>query len=176
MAKSWGWLIVIALMIGTMSCQQTTELEQQIHAAATREAALYPWAVYPIGEASKTALCEALALPPQDKFCQPGVAIHHWDVFEKVRDVFPPGTSYAEVEAKLGKFPHIREESRNPDGALVGLRYAYQLTEYEGACIYFDLDLSGDKVREVYATKLDYSSGPLRTKCGPADSRDGESQ
>ena len=179
MAKTWRWLALIAVVFVVVACQQVTTLRQGMRAAATVEAERYPWAVYPISEESKAALCEALVLPPQqDELCQQGTAVYHWDVFKKVKEVFPPGrTTYAEVEANLGDFPHVREESRQPDGTMVGLRYAHQLTEYEGACIYFELDINRNKdvnletniVTRIYSTKAPgIFDGPIPEKCGPA--------
>lgn len=176
MAKAWRWLTLITVILVIAGCQQVTTLRQGIRAAATAEAERYPWAVYPISEESKAALCEALALPPQDELCQQGTAIYFWDVVRKVKVVFPSShTTYAEVEAKLGNFPHVREESRQPDGTLVSLRYAYHLTEYEGACIDFYLDISeGKDVKGCVVTRIDNSKppglfdGPIPEKCGPA--------
>ena len=167
--QKW-WLVLLLLLVLVLGggCHQIAEIREARRAAATAKAERYPWAIYPISEESKRALCDALDLPAEDPFCEPGRPVDHWDVYKKVKALFPPGTPYAEVEAKLGRFPHVKEESRQPDGTLVGLRYVYQLTEYEGACIYFQLDLKSKKlVTRVYATTL--GSGPQRPKCGPAD-------
>ena len=163
------WLLPVLLLLSLAgACQPVTKIIKEREAAATAEAERYPWTVHPISEESKQALCEALDLPAEDPFCEPGRPVKHWDVYRKVKKLFPPGTPYEEVEAKLGRFPHVKEESRQPDGTLVGLWYVYQLTEYEGACIYFEIDPNGAIVKNVDATRRD-TSAPQRTKCGPAD-------
>lgn len=167
--RCWiSWATVFSLVC---ACAPFQEFRDQIDAAATTEAERYPWAVSPISEESKSAICEALALPGDDPFCQPGKPVDHWDVYQKIQDVFPVReTTYSEVEAVLGGFPHLKVETHHPNGTLVGLRYAYQLTEYEGACIYFQVDTSDQStIIQISASKLGSGSGPVRTKCGPSD-------
>jgi hypothetical protein len=92
-----------------------------------------PWAIYPIREESKVALCRALALPPEDPICTPGSLVYHRDVVKKVEVIFPPGsTSYSEVEAKLSVFPHIWAEGRSPWESVVSRCYTYWLIENGG--------------------------------------------
>ncbi len=174
-----GWFALIAMaLIGValaaVVCQGFGALrpaaEEAINVRATEEARKrerYPWGYYPISEESKAALCQALGLSSQDALCQPNSPVYHWQVVRKIETMFPPGrTSYAEVEAKLGRFPHDREESRQPDGTLVGIRYVYQLTNYEGACTVFQVDLTGTKVERIYASQVPgYADGPIPTYC-----------
>lgn len=157
--------VLVFVLIG-IGCGQTAEQRQ---AQATWEAEQYPWAFYPISEESKAALCQALELSTEDEFCQEGTEVRHQDVFAKVKEVFPVNrTTYDEVEAKLGRFPHVAEESRQPDGTLVGLWHAYRLTEYQGACIYFQISLKDSRtIEKIGATSL--GSGPGPTTCGPSE-------
>lgn len=163
------WILAVFAGVFMSGCQHFGKAQQALSIAATREAERYPWAVYPIKEESKRKICDALQLPQHDIFCQPGNPVDHWDVYEKIVEVFPPGrTAYREVELALGEFPHVTEEARLPDGTLTSLTYVYQLTEYEGACVYFDIDDSLTTIEKISATKRDILS-PQRTKCGPAD-------
>lgn len=152
----------LAVILLSAGCGQVNAYVQQKHARATWVAENYPWAVYPISEESKMAICDALALPADDDFCQPGTEVDHGDVLTKIRKVFPVGkTRYAQVEAKLGQFPHTIEESRQPDGDLVGLRYVYRLTEYEGACVSFYISLDDlETIDRIDATGLGSGPGP----------------
>lgn len=167
-----GAVVVVALV--AVACQGIAALrpavQQIINARATEQAwkvERYPWGYYPISEESKAALCQALALPAHDPLCQPGRPVYHWQVVRKIEAMFPPGrTSYAEVEAKLGRFPHAREESRQPDGTLVGVWYVYELTNYKGACTWFQVDLTGTKVERIDASQVPgYADGPIPTYC-----------
>lgn len=154
----------LLLMIG---CSGRTAEERRAY--ATWQAEQYPWAFYPISEESKRELCEVLALPDNDVLCLEWTKILHKEVVDKIERTFPvEETSYAEIEAVLGNFPHSVEESRQPNGNLVGLWYVYRLTEYEGACIYFQIDLGDmETVKEISSNGL--GTGPGPTQCGPAD-------
>lgn len=156
--------VLVFLIIGA-GCGQIAEQRQ---AQATWEAEQYPWAFYPISEESKASLCQALGLSTEDEFCQSGTEVRHQDVLAKVKEVFPINrATYNEVEAKLGTYPHAAEESRQPDGTLVGLRYVYRLTDYQGACVYFYISLKDNRtVEKIGATNL--GSGPGPTTCGPS--------
>ena len=164
--------LLLAFSLLLLSCTGRGKIDnviEQRRIKATREAEMYPWLVNPISEESKTTLCKALERSPDDRICQAGTRIIHSYVFEKVQEVFPAGqTSYVEVEAKLGDFPHYLEETKRPDGTLVGMRYVYRLTEYEGACIYFYVN-AGDKItiERIGATNL--GSGYIPTTCGPGE-------
>lgn len=162
-------LTLLVLAFIAVGCGQIGISAEQKQARATWEAEQYPWAFYPISEESKAALCQALGLAPDDDFCQEGIEVRHQDVFAKVKEVFPIDlTTYDEVEAKLGAFPHAVEETRQPDGTLVSLRYVYRLTEYEGACISFYVTLDNNRtVERIGATSL--GSGPGPTICGPSE-------
>ncbi|MBK8900433.1 MAG: hypothetical protein IPM53_04555 [Anaerolineaceae bacterium] len=155
--------LLLFLMVG---CSGRTAEERRAY--ATWEAEQYPWAFYPIGEESKQELCKALALPENDVLCLERTKILHEDVVDAIRRRFPVDkTSYAEVETALGDFPHSKEESRQPNGNLVGLRYVYRITEYEGACVYFQIDLEDmETIRKIYSSGLGTAPGP--TRCGPA--------
>jgi hypothetical protein len=162
-------LIFLGLVVISVGCGQIGGSAEQRQARATWEAEQYPWAVYPISEESKAALCQTLGLLAEDDFCQEGTEVRHEDVFAKVKEVFPINqTTYDEVEARLGDFPHLVEESRQPDGTLVGLWHIYRLTEYRGACIYFQIDLKDNRtIEKIGATSL--GSGPSPTTCGPSE-------
>lgn len=160
-------LLALILVLIPVGCRQTGTSAEQKRLQATRQAQQYPWVYYPISEESKVALCQALQLPDNDSLCREGIPVMHQGVVEKVREVFPVGkTSYDEVEAKLGDFPHSVEESRQPDGTLVGLWNVYRLTEYKGACIYFQISLDDNEtIEKISSTSL--GSGPSPTTCGP---------
>lgn len=162
-------LLLFVLTLTCIGCGQLGASPEQIEARATWEAEQYPWAFYPISEESKAALCQALELPSDDAICQEGIEVRHQDVFDKINEIFPVNeTFYEEVEAQLGDFPHAIEESRQPDGTLVGQRYVYRLTEYEGACIFFYINIDDNKtVERIGATGL--GSGPSPTTCGPSE-------
>ena len=142
---------------------------EQKQVQATWEAEQYPWAVYPISAESKAALCQALALQAEDDLCREDTEIMFADVVQKIKELFPVGeTTYDEVEIKLASFPYSVEESRQPDGTLVGLWYVYRLTEYKGACIYFQIDLNdGKTIDRIGSSSL--GSGPIPTTCGPPE-------
>jgi hypothetical protein len=150
-----------------LGCGFVDRYYQQKSERATWVAEQYPWAVYPITEESKSALCQALDLPPDDDFCEPRKEIRHEAVLNKIREVFPEGrTTYPEVERLLGHYPHLVEESLHPDGTIVSRRYVYGLTEYEGACISFYISLDGREIVDrIGASGL--GSGPSPTTCGP---------
>jgi hypothetical protein len=170
MTRQRVWLALMVVVLLVSACQEVATLPEAMSARATRQAHDYPWGFYPISEESKATLCQALALPPEDTLCQQGTLVYHEDVAKKVEAVFPPGhTTYAEVEAKLGQFPHNREESRHPDGTLVSLRYVYQLANYEGACTYFYVDEEDNKtVWQIDHTQVPgLSDGPIPTRCFP---------
>lgn len=154
--------IVLTLFV---ACSGKTAEERRAY--ATWQAEQYPWAFYPISQESKNELCQVLELSTDDELCQTGTEILHKNVVEKVQELFPvDATNYAEVEAKLRDFPHSVEESRQPNGNLVGLRHVYRLTEYEGACIYFQINLNDSQtVERIYSTSLGTAPGP--TRCGP---------
>lgn len=161
--------VVLMLVLFSAGCGQIGRSAEEKSAYATWQAEQYPWAFYPISEDSKIALCQALSLPADDNFCQEGQDVWHEDVFEIVKELFPVNqTSYDEVEAKLGNFPHSIEESRQPDGTLVSLGYVYRLTNYKGACIIFFVNPSDKKTLEkIIATGIGSAPGP--TTCGPSE-------
>lgn len=160
-------LIIWFLLLLMIGCSGRTAEERRAY--ATWQAEQYPWAFYPISEESKRELCRVFALPDNDVMCLDWTEILHKDVVEKIRKLFPANeTKYEEVEAILGDFPHSVEESRQPNGNLVGLRYVYRLTEYEGACIYFQISLEDlETIEKIFSTGLGTAPGP--TQCGPID-------
>lgn len=162
-------VLVVVALAGT-GCRQLDNWAEQRAVEQTREAEEYPYAVYPISEESKAKLCRALSLPPENKLCQFNTEVMHWDVFETIEEEFPVGeTPYSEVEAKLGMFPHVREESIGPDGTLIGLWCDYGLTEYKGACIFFEISLEDQStVKRILSSSPGRSgSGMNPTICGP---------
>lgn len=164
------WLVILMIVIVTSpGCQQLNDWSEQRSVEQTREAEEYPYVVYPISEESKDKLCQALSLGPEDKLCQSGTEVMYWEVFERIEKEFPVGkTLYSEVEATLGSFPHIRDESVHPDGTIVGLRYEYGLTEYKGACVYFYINLDNSTIERIGTSSPGRSgSGMNPTKCGP---------
>lgn len=163
------WTFLIALVVTTLGCRQLNNWSERRSVSETREAKEYPYEVYPISEESKAKLCQALSLPAEDTFCFPGTQVLHSDVWQKVMEVFPVGeTSYSEVEAKLGEFPHVRRAPTREDGSLLYLEYVYGLTEYEGACIYFWIDLEDmSTITRILASSPQASSGPIPTVCEP---------
>lgn len=126
---------------------------------------MYPWLVNPIQEDTKAALCSALDLSPDNEMCIYGAIVNFDDIVSEIELQFTLGeTSYAIVEEKLGSFPHKREQSIHPEGHITSLRYAYQLTEYPGACVYFYINLDDlDTVDDISTT--DVSDGPLPERC-----------
>lgn len=177
--KRRNWLVVIVVVLFAVVLLAVASegivtlrpiVQEAVNARATGEVSereRYPWGFYPISEQSKAALCQVLALSPQDKLCQLGTSVYHRDVASAVEEAFPPGrTTYTEVEVKLGSFPHERQESRLPDGTLTSLVYAYQLTEYEGACVYFVLDINTQVIKRIGRTTLPGPfDGPIPTRC-----------
>ncbi|MEZ4595283.1 MAG: hypothetical protein R3D55_29675 [Chloroflexota bacterium] len=157
-------LLLLFLLIG---CSGRTAEERRAY--ATWEAEQYPWVYYPISEESKQELCEVLELPEWSVLCSEYTKVLHRDVLDEVQRRFPVDkTSYSEIEAVLGDFPHEVEESRQPNGNLVGLRYVYRLTEYEGACIHFYVNADDlQTVERIGSTGL--GTGPSPTRCGPAE-------
>lgn len=129
----------------------------------------YPYLDNPIAEETKQSLCQALSLPADDDMCQDGTEIMFYEVVQTVRQVFPVGeTSYREVEEKLGAFPHVRSAPTREDGSLISLEYVYGLTEYEGACVYFWVDLEDTStVISIIASAPEASTGSISTICEP---------
>lgn len=154
-------------MLFCTGCSQIQSYAEKRSIRATRQAELYPWIYYPISEESKAALCEVLELPDNDGLCWEGIPILHQYVVEKIKDTFPEKhTSYSEVEAKLGDFPHSVERIRQPDGTLIVSGYVYRLTEYKGACITFLISQDDNEIVEkIISSGL--GSGPSPTTCGP---------
>lgn len=142
MQRRLGMGILLVLVVTVLGCRQWYNWSEQRNLELTRVAEAYPYAVYPISEESKAKLCQALALPPEDTLCQFGTEVMHWEVFETIKEVFPVGeTLYSDVEAKLGSFPHVRQDPKLENGTLISLEYVYGLTEYKGACIFFHINL-----------------------------------
>lgn len=162
-------LLGIGLIIAC-GCRQLENWSEQRSLEQTREAEEYPYAVYPISEESKAKLCAALSLPPDDKICQANTEVMEWEVVERVRKVFPiDKTTYSQVEARLGSFPHVREEWKDKDGGLISLKHIYGLTEYKGACVYFWIDLDDlETVVRINSSSPGRSgSGSSPTVCAP---------
>lgn len=66
-------------------------------------------------------------------------------------------------------FPVAIEESKSPEGDVTGRSYAYLLTQFEGFCVYFDVDLKTNIVTRIGNTKAPgIFDGPIPTRCGPA--------
>ncbi len=174
------WLVTLMIVTVTgLGCRQLNNWSEQRSLEQTREAEEYPYAVYPISEESKGKLCQALSLSPEDKLCQSGTEVMHWEVFERIEEEFPVGeTPYSEVEAKLGSFPHVRRGPKREDGTLISLDYAYGLTEYKGACIYFHIDLDDlSTVERILASSPGRSgSGMNPTVCAPFRGSDIDSE
>lgn len=160
-------LILLLLLLFTIGCFGQTAEERRAY--ATWQAEQYPWAFYPISEESRQELCEVLESPEWSKLCREDAEALHKHVLDDVQRRFPVDeTSYSEIEAVLVDYPHKVEESRNPNGNLVGLWYVYRLTEYEGACIYFQINEEDFQTLErIMSSGLGTAPGP--TRCGPAD-------
>jgi len=157
------FLLFLILCVGCLQNNKETSLTE------TREAENYPWEFYPIDKDSQMALCQALSLPNDDRMCQTEQDImFRRDVVRKIEEIFPvEQTLYTEVEDRLSEFPHYIQENRGPDDRLISLTYVYQLTSYEGACIYFFTDSKDmTTIERISASHLD--SGPPSTKCGPS--------
>jgi hypothetical protein len=134
-------LVISPLLVIAIFTRQLTPVDIQQR---------YPWAVSHINEGRKSDLCRAFDLPPDDKFCQSDTRVYHSDVVRIIDELFPPGTAHAQVEARLGEFPHARRDDGWRSGQRVAeIVYAYQLTEYRGACIFFYLDSKGELVTQV---------------------------
>lgn len=156
---------LVVLVIGGSACRSLTNWSEKGSAEQTRVAEVYPYAVYAIREESKAKLCLALSLPEDDKFCQTGTKVTHWDVVKKIEEQFPVGeTPYSEVEAKLGSFPHVRNEWKREDGTRISLDYVYGLTEYKGACITFLINLD-----DLSTVERILASSPGRSGSGTND-------
>lgn len=161
--------MLLCVFIGCIGCSQISKSLEEKRAHATWEAEQYPWAFNPINTESQLQLCQALGISTDDEFCHVDSPMKHQDIYEKMQEHFPINkTMYSEVEAKLGHYPHSREETRQPDGTLVGIRYAYRLSEYEGACIYFQVNLADNQTIERIGTS-GLGTGPSPTTCGPTD-------
>lgn len=160
-------LILLLFLLFAIGCFGQTAEERR--ANATLQAERYPWVVYPISEESRQELCEVLDSPEWSKLCRENTEALHKHVLDEVQRRFPVDeTSYSEIEAVLGDFPHKVEESRRPNGELVSLRHVYRLTNYEGACIYFHMNLENpDMLSRIGSSGL--GTGPSSTRCGPAD-------
>jgi len=133
---------------------------------ATRQVE-YPWHYYPLSEESKQALCRALMLPQEHKMCRHGVDVMFREAVSVLRETFPEGnTPYSLVEERLGGFPHIKQQTDDYIGHLNSIDYVYQITEYEGACVFFQIDLNDlETVDRIYSSHLENSQGGPPTKC-----------
>jgi hypothetical protein len=130
----------------------------------------YPWVREPVDEEHKARLCAALELGPESPLCQHDTSISAYDVVIAVEQRFPVGkTQYEEVTEALQGFPVVVEESRLPDGQVTSRGYAYLLTQFEGFCVDFYVDLDTNVVDRIDNSKAPgIFDGPIPEKCGPA--------
>lgn len=133
---------------------------------ATRQVE-YPWHYYPISEESKQALCRALMLPQEHKMCGYGVDVMFREAVLVLQETFPEGnTPYSLVEERLGEFPHIKQQTDDYLGRINSIDYVYQITEYEGACVFFQINLNDlETVEGIYGSQLESSGGEPPTEC-----------
>ncbi len=161
-----GLLIWVFLVSGCI----VSEVPANVRRYQATRAARYPWTAEAIDEESKARLCAALELDPNNPFCQPGVQVATEDLMAVLRKRFPENkTSYEEVAKVLQGFPVVVEESINPEGEVTSRTYAYLLTQFEGFCVYFDVDLVTNTTIRIDNIKAPgVFDGPIPTRCGPA--------
>jgi len=159
-------LVWVLLMTGCT----VSEIPANVRRYQATRAARYPWTVEAIDEESKAHLCAALQLGTSSPFCQSGVRVTVEDLMPVLLKRFPESkTAYREVATALQGFPVAIEESTSPEGQVTGRVYAYLLTQFEGFCVYFVVDLETNIVTRVGNTKAPgIFDGPIPTRCGPA--------
>ncbi|MBM4429709.1 MAG: hypothetical protein FJ026_05075 [Chloroflexi bacterium] len=154
------------LLAGCSLCQIPGNIQRSMEKRAQR----YPWVREPVDEEHKARLCVALGLETSHPLCQTGSRVSAGDVVTAVAERFPVNkTRYKEVAQALDGFPVCVEESRLPRGEVTGRSYVYLLTQFEGFCVYFDVDLETNIVDRIGNTKAPgIFDGPIPEKCGPA--------
>lgn len=130
----------------------------------------YPWLVQPLRPETRAYFCEKLDLEPDHPVCNLDRDVLAVDLLYALQQRFPVNeTPYAEVEAVLEGYPVEAEESITPGGTITGRTYVYLLTEFDGFCVYFDVDLQTGIVTRLNSSSI--GSGPTRTVCGSLDLR-----
>ena len=163
-----GMLLLVWVFL--MSGCTVSEIPANVRRYQATRAARYPWTVEAIDEESKARLCAALQLSTRSPFCQPEVRVTVEELMPVLLKRFPENrTAYKEVATALQGFPVAIEESKSPEGDVTGRSYAYLLTQFEGFCVYFDVDLKTNIVTRIGNTKAPgIFDGPIPTRCGPA--------
>jgi len=126
-----------------------------------RDAELFPWVGQPISEDSKASLCDTLMLEPKHSLCKPDSVVYAPDIVPVLQKKFPPyRTTYTQVVETLAGYPTRVEESVLPDGTVTSKGLAYQLTDFDGFCVSFYVDLKSGMIDRIGATTIEDTAAP----------------
>jgi len=163
-----GGVVLLVWLFLASGCI-VSEVPANVRRYQATRAARYPWTAEAIDEESKARLCAALELDPNNPFCQPGVQVATEDLMAVLRKRLPENkTSHEEVAKVLQGFPVVVEESITLEGEVTSRGYAYLLTQFEGFCVYFFVNLVTNTITRIDNTKAPgVFDGPIPTRCGP---------
>lgn len=158
--RKWGMVIFITAM--GLACAWL-----QVDPETARK---YPWLVQPLRLETKAYFCERLDLDLEHPVCRPDRNVLALDLLRVLQERFPVNeTPYSKVAEVLSGYPVEAEESITPDGTVTSRAYVYLLTEFDGFCVYFDVDLETGMVTRINSSSL--GSGPSPTVCGSLNLR-----
>jgi len=130
----------------------------------------HPWAAQPLQLRTTNYFCSRLGLTSENPVCQSNRDVFAADLVPVLEQRFPVNqTPYSEVAKVLQGYPVQSEESTLPDGTITSKRFAYLLTEYDGFCIDFYVDVSSDMVKRIGASSI--GSGPTPDTCTSSEVR-----
>jgi hypothetical protein len=161
---------LLVSLLGISGCGKS-KLWSNIQRARATYVARYPWVEKPIDEEHQSKLCEALQLPSDNPFCKRPGKTHVATLMKMLEARFPINeTRYDEVAQALHEFPWVKQESVYPGGTVTSRCYAYQLTQFQNFCVYFEVNLGTNVVEEIDCTLASgLSDGPPTWPCVPPD-------
>lgn len=168
--QPWVGTMISLLVMFFISACALNQVPGNIQRDQATRVARYPWIVEPVDEEHKAKLRVALNLDTTSSVCQPDQRVMISDLYLILEERFPiDSTPYEAVAQALRDFPVVVEESTLPDGTVTGRTYAYLLTQFEGYCSYFYVDLEKNTVNRIDNSKAPgMFDGPTPVKCGPA--------
>jgi hypothetical protein len=125
----------------------------------------HPWVVQPIRPETKEYFCTKLDLPSTNAVCQVDKEVLTKDLLPVLQEKFPINqTPYSVVAETLKGYPVEVEESTLPDGTVTSRAYAYLLTEFDGFCVDFYVDIQTNIVKRIGSSNPS-GSGPTSDVC-----------
>jgi hypothetical protein len=136
----------------------------------TNPAQEHPWIAQPLQLKTTNYFCNKLGLTSDNPICQPNRDVFAADLVPALEQRFPINqTPYSEVAEVLRDYPVQAEESKLPDGTVTSKRYAYLLTEYDGFCVDFYVDVNSNMIKRIGASSI--GSGPTPDTCTSSEVR-----